>query len=111
MAFQTTGDFATEREHGLGRLSFQRVAEGVVADRSDAFGQRSLAALGLDLKQAGNLHGGAQEDGVKHLLPWVLWKLPALGQSTHQRGEAKYFIEISFQLVPGHPLAGFLLIE
>src|SRR5437016_11983208 len=111
VAFQAAGDFATECEHRFGRLPFERVADGVVADRSDAFGQRSIATLGLDLKQAGNLHGGPQEDGVKHLLPWVLRKLPALGQSVHQGGEAKYFIEISLQAVPGHPLAGFLFFK
>src|SRR6266700_2524400 len=111
VAFQAAGDFATEREHRLGRLPLERVADGVVADRSDAFCQRSIATLGLDLKQAGDLHGGPQEDGVKHLFPWVLWRLPALGQSVHQGGEAKYFIEISLQAVPGHPLAGFLFFE
>jgi len=78
---------------------------------SNAFGQGSIATLGLDLQQTGNLHGGTQEDGVKHLLPPVLWKLPALGQSVHQGGEAKYFIEIGLQAVPGHPLAGFLFFE
>jgi hypothetical protein len=83
LRFRPAGDFATEREHRFGRLSFERIADGVVADRSDAFGQHSLATLGFDLKQAGNLHGGTQENGVKHLLPGVLWKLPALGQSGH----------------------------
>jgi hypothetical protein len=39
VAFQAAGDFATEREPWLGRLSFERVAYGVVADGSDAFGQ------------------------------------------------------------------------
>src|SRR2546425_3432684 len=111
VAFQAAGDFATEREHRFGRLPLERVADGVVADRSDAFCQRSIATLGLDLKQAGDLHGGPQEDGVKHLFPWVLWRLPALGQSVHQGGEAKYFIEISLQAVPGHPLAGFLFFK
>src|SRR6266571_5022200 len=101
VAFQAAGNFATEREHRFGRLSLERVAEGVVADRSDAFGQRSLATLGLDLKQAGNLHGGAQEDSVKHLLPWVLWKLSALGQGSHQIRKAKHLVEISLEPVPG----------
>ena len=89
----------------------QRVADGVVADRSDAFGQRSLATLGLDLKQAGNLHGGAQEDGVKHLLPGVLWKLAALGQSAHQIRKAKHLVEISLEPVPGQDLPLFLFFE
>src|SRR6266571_5398606 len=100
VAFQAAGDFATEREHRLGRLSLERVADGVVADRADALGQRSLATFGLDLEQAGNLHGGAQEDSVKHLLPWVLWKLPALGQSADQIRKTKHLIEISLEAVP-----------
>jgi hypothetical protein len=33
VAFQAAGDFATERGHRFRRLSLQRVAEGVVADR------------------------------------------------------------------------------
>src|ERR1017187_6270210 len=113
VAFQAAGDLATEREHRFGRLSLQRVADGVVANWPDAFGKRSCAALGLDLKEAGDLHGCTQKDGVKHLLPRVLWKLPALGQCAHQSGEAKYFIEINLQAVPGHParLADFLFFE
>ena len=41
----------------------------------------------------------------------VLWKLPALGQSVHQGGEAKYFIEISLQTVVGHPASGFYFLR
>src|SRR6266478_5860725 len=85
----------------LGRLSFEGVAEGVVADRSDAFRQRAMVTLGLDLKQAGNLHRRTQEDGVKHLFPRVLRKLPSLGQSTYQIREAKHLVEISLEPVPG----------
>ena len=66
----------------------------------DAFRQRPIVTLRLDLQQAGDLHGGAQKDTVKHLLPWVLWKLPALGQSAHQIRKAKYLIEISLEPVP-----------
>src|SRR2546429_7940859 len=54
----------------------------------------------LDLQQAGNLHRRAQEDGVKHLFPRVLWKLPSLGQRAHQIGEAKHLVEISLEAVP-----------
>src|SRR5712692_11949592 len=99
VAFQAAGDFATEREHRFGRLPLERVADGVVADRSDAFRQGSIATLGLDLQQAGNLHGCTQEDGVKHLLPAVLWKLPALRQSAHQIRKAKHLIQISLEPV------------
>src|SRR5271169_501457 len=56
----------------------------------------------LHLQQAGNLHSRTQEDGVKHLFPRVLWKLPSLGQSAHQIGEAKHLVEISLEPVPGH---------
>src|SRR6266487_780190 len=101
VAFQPAGDFATERKHRFGRLSFQRVAEGIVTDGSDAFRQHSGATLRLELKQAGNLHGGAQEDRVEHLLPGVLRKLPPLGQRVHQIREAKHLAEISLEAVPG----------
>src|SRR5271157_1991422 len=101
VAFQAAGNFTTEREHGFGRLSFQRVAEGVVADRSDALGQRPMMTLGLDLQQAGNLHCGTQEDGVKHLFPRVLRKLPSLGQSAHQIREANHLVEIRLEPVSG----------
>src|SRR5260370_8137020 len=57
----------------------------------------------LDLKQAGNLHSRTQEDSVKHLFPSVLRKLPSLGQSAHQIGEAKHLIEISLEPEPGQP--------
>src|SRR6266403_2196072 len=57
----------------------------------------------LHLKQAGNLHSRTQEDGVKHLFPRVLGKLPSLGQSAHQSGEAKHLVEISLEPVPGQP--------
>src|SRR5690242_21475389 len=58
-----------------------------------------MVTLGFDLKQAGNLHCGTQEDGVKHLFPRVLGKLPSLGQSADQSREAKHLIEISFEPV------------
>ena len=67
LRFRRRAISTTEREHGFGRLSFPRVAEGVVADRSDALGQRPRMTLGLDLQQAGNLHCGTEEDGVQHL--------------------------------------------
>ena len=59
------------------------------------FARDPAAALRLDLQQAGNLHGAAQEDGIKHFLPVVLWRLTALGQSAHQIGEAKHLVEVS----------------
>src|SRR6266404_5557991 len=55
----------------------------------------------LDLKQAGNLHRRTQEDGVKHLFPSVLRKLPSLGQSAYQSREAKHLVEVSLEPVPG----------
>src|SRR5437667_12881069 len=54
----------------------------------------------LHLQQAGNLHSRTQEDGVKHLFPRVLWKLPCLGKSAHQIGEAKHLVEIRLEPVP-----------
>src|SRR5271165_1737919 len=60
-----------------------------------------MMTFGLDLKQAGNLHRGTQEDGVKHLFPRVLGKLPSLGQSAHQIREAKHLVEIRLEAVPG----------
>jgi hypothetical protein len=80
---QPACNFTTEGKHGFRRLSFEGVAEGVVADGSDASGQRPMVTLRFDLKQAGNLHGGTQEDGVKPLFPRVLGKLPSFGQSAH----------------------------
>ena len=65
----------------------------------------------VDLQQAGNLHSCTQEDRVKHLFPRVLWKLPSLGQSAHQIGEAKHLVEISLEPVPGSNLAIFLFFE
>src|SRR5207245_11350376 len=78
----------------------ERVAQGVVADRSDALGQRPMVTLGLDLQQAGDLHGGTQEDGIKYFFPGVLRKLPSLGQSTHQIREAEHLVEISLEPMP-----------
>src|SRR5580693_718935 len=60
-----------------------------------------MVTLGLDLKQARNLHRGTQENGVKHLFPRVLGKLPPLGQSAYQIGEAKHLVEIGLEPVPG----------
>jgi hypothetical protein len=82
----------TECEHRFGSLSFQRIGERVVADRSDAFGQRSMVTLSLDLQQAGNLHRRTQKDRVQHFFPGMLGKLPSLGQSAHQIREAKHSI-------------------
>src|SRR5580692_1093076 len=99
VAFQLPGDLATERKHRLGRLSLERVADGIVADRSDAFAQRSGATLSLHLQKTGNLHGGTEEDRVEHLLPRMLRKLPPLGQGVHQIRKAKHLIEISLESV------------
>src|SRR6266566_4059514 len=94
-------DRTTEGEHGFRRLSFKRIADGVIADRSDAFGQRPMVTLGLDLQQAGNLHRRPQEDRVKHFFPGVLGKLPPLGQGAYQIGKAKHLVEISLEPVSG----------
>src|SRR3984893_3260005 len=96
----STAPTTNPRDPRFGRVSFQGIAEGVIADRSDALGQRPMVTLGLDLQQAGNLHRRPQEDGVKHLFPRVLGKLPSLGQSAHQSREAKYLVEISLEPVP-----------
>src|SRR2546429_9464597 len=65
----------------------------------------------LDLQQAGNLHRRAQEDGVKHLFPRVLWKLPSLGQRSHQIGEAKHLVEISLEAGPGQTWRSFFSLR
>src|SRR6266404_3836833 len=65
----------------------------------------------LHLKQAGNLHSRTQEDGVKHLFPRVLWKLPSLGQRAHQIGEAKHLVEISLDPVPGQTWRSFFSLR
>src|SRR5207245_1774840 len=59
-----------------------------------------MVTLGLDLQQAGDLHGGTQEDGIQYFFPGVLRKLPSLGQSTHQIREAEHLVEISLEPVP-----------
>ena len=41
---------------------------------SDAFRQRPMVTLGLDLQQTRNLHRSTQEDGVKHLFPRVSFR-------------------------------------
>src|SRR6202042_2693789 len=94
------GNVTAEREHRFGRLSFERIAQGVIADRSDALGQRPMVTLGLDLQQAGNLHRRPQEDGVKYLFPRVLGKLPSLRQRAHQIRKAKHLVEISLEPMP-----------
>src|SRR2546430_15041757 len=65
----------------------------------------------LHLQQAGNLHSRTQEDGVKHLFPRVLWKLPSLGQSAHQIGEAKHLVEISLEPVPDQTWRSFFSLR
>src|SRR5258708_7296992 len=91
---------AISREHRFGRLSFERITQGVIADRSDALGQRPMVTLGLDLQQTGNLHRRSQEDCVKHFFPRVLGKLPSFGQSAHQIRKAKHLVEISLEPMP-----------
>ena len=71
-----------------------------IADRSDAFSQWHGDNRPRS-EEAGNLHRRTQEDGVKHLFPRVLGKLPSLGQSAHQSREAKHLVEISLELVSG----------
>ncbi len=100
IAFQAAREFASKREYRFRGLPLERVAEGVVANRPDAFGQRPVATLGLDLQQARYLHGGAEEDRVKHLFPGMLGKLPALGQSADQIRKAEHLIEIGLEPVP-----------
>jgi len=46
VAFETACDFTVEREDGFGRLAFHGIAEGVVTDRANAFGQRAGACSG-----------------------------------------------------------------
>ena len=106
ISLQLAGDRATKFKYRLRGLSFQRVTEGIVTDRPDALGQRSTATRRLDLKQAGHLHGRAQENGVKDFLPRVPGKLATLGQGAPQFREAKHLIEISLEAVPGQ-VSGF----
>src|SRR5438046_9073749 len=65
----------------------------------------------LDLQQAGNLHRRTQEDGVKHLFPRVLWKLPSLGQRARQIGEAKHLVEISLEAEPAQTWRSFFSLS
>jgi hypothetical protein len=99
VAFETASDFTAEIEEGFGRLPLHGIAEGVVADRPNALGQRPGAALVLDLEQAGPLHGRPQKDGVEDLRPGVLRKLSSLRQRAHPTGEVEHLVEISFEAV------------
>jgi len=101
VAFETASDFTTQSENGFGRLTLHGIAEGVVTDRTNALGQRPIAAVFLDLEQAGVLHSGPQKNRIEDLLPGVLRKLTSLRKSAHQTGEVKHLVEIGFKAVPG----------
>jgi len=79
VAFQATSDLTAEGEDRLGRLTLQRIANGVVADRPNPLGQDPTTALGFDLQQTGYLHGRRQEDRIEHFLPGMLRTLAAFG--------------------------------
>src|ERR1017187_1873435 len=101
VALEAAGDFAAEGENGLGRLALERIADGVVADWPNAFGQCSPAALGFDLQQAGHLHGRGQEDRIEHLLPTMCRRLTAFRQRAYQLGKIEHLVEVRLEPVPG----------
>jgi hypothetical protein len=101
VAFQTAGDFAAEGEDRFGRLTLERVADGVVADRTDAFGQGPTAALGFDLQQARHLHGRPQKDRIEDFGPGVGWRVAALRHGMHQIRKAENLVPVGVEAVPG----------
>jgi hypothetical protein len=101
VALEAAGDFATEGENGLGRLALESIANGVGADRPNAFGQGPTAALGFDLLQAGHLHGRSPEDRVEPSLPWMRRRLTTFRQGANQSRKTEHLVEVRLEPVPG----------
>lgn len=101
VALEAAGDFATEGENGLGRLTLEGIADGVGADWPNAFGQGSTAAFGFDLQQAGHLHGRGQKDRIEHLLPRMRRRVTAFRQRVYQSGKTEHLVEVRLEAVPG----------
>ena len=79
----------------------ERIADGVVADRSNPLGQGPTAAFGFDLQQAGDLHGGCQEDRIEDLVPGMARSLATFRQGLHEMGKVEHLIEVRLEAVSG----------
>jgi hypothetical protein len=97
IAFQLPGDLTTQSENSTGILPFEGVPDGVFTERANAFRESASVAFRFDPVQGRKLTSGTQKHRVKDLFPVVSWRLAALGQSAHFRGEIKHLIEIGLE--------------
>jgi hypothetical protein len=101
VALQTAGDVTTQGEDRIGGLALERIADGVIAERSNPLGQDSATAFGLDLQQAGDLHGRCQEDRIEDLVPGMARSLAPFRQGFHKIGKVEHLIEVGLEAVSG----------
>jgi len=110
IALQLTGEITAESENGTGILPFEGVPDGIFTERANAFRESTSLAFRFDPVHGGKLTSGTQKHRVKDLFAVVSWRLAAIGQSAHFRGEIKHLIEIGLERVPaqGSALLFFL---
>jgi hypothetical protein len=99
VALELAGDPATEIEYLLGGLALERIADGVLAERSDALGEHAVAALGLEAVQRAKLTGRPQQHRIEDLGPGMRGVLAAFGHGRHGRRPVENLVEIGFKLV------------
>jgi hypothetical protein len=99
IAFQLPGDLTTQSENSTGILPFEGVPDGVFTERANPFRESASVAFRFDPVQGRKLTSGTQKHRVKDLFPVVSWRLAAIGQSAHFRGEIKHLIEIGLERV------------
>jgi hypothetical protein len=99
IAFQLSGDRATQVEQGGRILPLQHITDVILADGADAMAKDALPAFGLNTVEGTALASAAQEDGIEDFGGGDQSVVTAIRQGLYPMREVEHLVEPDLQLV------------